>query len=80
MIHPRGGRFDVTVYDPRLKRRVAAGTYDTEQQARKHETAAVHTIRRAAPAAADRPEPTRRVDHFIAHLWLGAARRWEVHS
>lgn len=78
MIHRRGTKFAVSVYDPRLKRRVVVGTYDTEEEARQHENLARS---RVAPGNASRKSTAyrlQRLDHSAVQLWARAGRRGEV--
>ena len=77
MIHRRGTRFAVFVYDPRLKRTVTVGIHDTEEEARRREQLARSTgfhrnaYRHAVLRLTEQLEPSRRFE-----INRAAARRW----
>jgi hypothetical protein len=81
MMPRRSTRFAVSVYDPRLKRTVTVGTYDTMEEAHRELLArsaplARHTLRHTARHLIERqePSPPSKVDRMTARLWARAGR------
>ena len=78
MILRRGNKFAVWVYDPRVKKRVVVGSYDTEEEARQHEKLARSRFATGNTSRQSTAYRLHRLDHSAAHLWALAGRRGEV--